>query len=104
MNLSKPQPVQLDLNNPVFQRQLLDLPKKDQGNILGTLSKLTKMNWDQIYMDRGLKWEVILSRTGPQRDRLYSFRIGEGFRGVAYRQGDWLRILSLHPDHDSAYR
>jgi len=104
MNPSKPHPLQLDLNNPVFQRQLLHLPKKEQGNILGTLRKLTKMNWDQTYTDRGLKWEVVLSRTGPHGDRLYSFRIGEGFRGVAYRQGDWLRILSLHPDHDSAYR
>ena len=54
-------------------------------------------------MDRGVKWEVILSRTGPDGGRLYSFRIGEGFRGVGYRHDDWLRILSLHPDHDSAY-
>ncbi len=36
--------------------------------------------------------------------RLYSFRMGKGFRGIAYRDGLWLRILSLHPDHDSAYR
>jgi hypothetical protein len=100
---SKPRPVQLDLNNPIFQRQLLNLSKKDQWNILGVLRKISKMNWDQVYTDRGLKWEVILSRTGPQGGRLYSFRIGKGFRGVAHRQEDWLRILSLHPDHDSAY-
>jgi len=101
---SDPQPIQLDLNNPVFQRQLFGLQKKDQRSVLGILRKLQKMDWDQVYTDRGLNWEVILSGTGPQGNRLYSFRIGEGFRGVAYREGNWLRLLSLHPDHDSAYR
>ena len=29
----------------------------------------------------------------------------QGFRAVAYLDdGGWLRMLSLHPDHDSAYR
>ena len=29
----------------------------------------------------------------------------QGFRAVAYRaDGGWLRLLSLHPDHDSAYQ
>ena len=45
MNPTKPSLVQLDLNNPVFQSQLLNLPKKEQGIILGTLKKLIKMNW-----------------------------------------------------------
>jgi hypothetical protein len=104
MSPSNPQAIQLDLNNSVFQKQLFDLPKKGQGDVLGSLKKLMKMNWDQVYADRGLKWEVISSRTGPKGSRLYSFRIGEGFRGVAFREGNWLRILSLHPDHDSAYQ
>lgn len=104
MSLSTKNPVNLDLNNPVFQRQLFDLRKKEQSDILGTLLKLSKMNWDQVYTDRGLKWEIIFSRTGPHGERVYSFRIGKGFRGLAYRQGDWMRILSLHPDHDSAYQ
>jgi hypothetical protein len=34
---------------------------------------------------------------------LYSFRISQVFRAVAYREGLGLRILTLHPDHDSAY-
>ena len=95
--------VRLDLNNPVFQKQLLALGKEEQGSVLNTLRKLSQMDWNQMYTDRGLKWEVILSCTGPQGNRLYSFRIGKGFRGIAYREDNWLRILSLHPDHDSAY-
>lgn len=98
------QHIHLDLNNPVFQRQLSDLSKNDQRNILNTLRKLSKMTWQQVYSDFGLKWEVILSQKGPGDNKLYSFRISRGFRGVAYRADSWLRLLWLHPDHDSAYQ
>ena len=96
--------VRLDLNNPVFQRQLFGLSKSEQRNILNTFRKLADMVWSQVYVDHGLNWEAILSRKGPNGTRLYSFRIAQGFRGVGYREGLWLRILSLHPDHDSAYK
>jgi len=104
MNQKRHQPVRLDLNNPVFQRQLFNLSKIDQRNILNTLRKLANMTWQQVYADYGLKWEAIISQKGPDGKNLYSFRIGKGFRGVAYRVGSWLRLLSLHPDHDSAYQ
>jgi len=96
--------IRLDLNNPVFQRQLFNLSKSDQHNTLNTLRKLANISWQQVYSDYGLKWEVILSQKGPGGNKLYSFRIGKGFRGIAYRDGSWLRLLSLHPDHDSAYQ
>jgi len=96
--------LRLDLNNPVFQRQLFNLSKSYQRNILNTLRKLADMTWQQVYSDYGLKWEIILSQKGPGGNKLYSFRVGKGFRGIAYRDTLWLRILSLHPDHDSAYQ
>ena len=96
--------LRLDLNNPVFQRQLFNLSKSYQRNILNTLRKLADMTWQQVYSDYGLKWEIILSQKGPEGNKLYSFRVGKGFRGIAYRDTLWLRILSLHPDHDSAYQ
>jgi len=104
MNQKTRQPIRLDLNNPVFQRQLFNLTKSNQRSILNTLRKLAKMTWQQVYSDFGIKWEVILSQKGPGDNKLYSFRISKGFRGVAYREGAWLRLLSLHPDHDSAYQ
>ena len=104
MNGEKPQKVRRDLNNLVFQRQLFNLPKADQRNVLNTLRKLVNLTWQQVYSDHGLKWEAILSKKGPGGNRLYSFRIGKGFRGVVYRDGSWLRLLSLHPNHDSAYQ
>jgi len=104
MNQKTHQNIRLDLNNPVFQRQLFNLTKRDKRNILNTLRKLANMTWPQVYSDYGLKWEIILSQKGPGDNKLYSFRIGMGFRGVAYRDGSWLRLLSLHPDHYSAYQ
>ena len=104
MNQKSHQPVRLDLNNPVFQRLLFNLSKSDQHNILNTLRKLANMTWQQVYADHGLKWEAILSKRGPGGKKLYGFRIGKGFRGIAYRDGSWLSLLSLHPDHDSAYQ
>lgn len=96
--------IRLDLNNPVFQNTLLGLINTDQRNILKTLKKISRMTWLQIYSDHGLKWEAIQSRKGPEGHRLYTFRISREFRAIGYRDGPWLRILSLHPDHNSAYR
>ena len=103
MNDKNREKVQLDLNSPVFQRQLFNLQKREQWEVLRTLRKLTNMNWYQVYNDKGLKWEAIFSRKGPHGGRLYSIRIGKGFRAIAYRDASWMRILSLHPDHNSAY-
>ena len=95
--------LRLDLNNPVFQRTLFALDKTRQAAVLSTLRKLATMTWEQIHHDPGLRWEAIHSVTGPHGHRIYSFRIGRSFRALAYRNGDWLRLLSLHPDHGSAY-
>lgn len=96
--------VHLDLNNPVFQRTLFRLSKQEQLAVLGALRKLSDRTWNQVYRDPGLKWELIYSRRGPKGEKLYSFRMGKGFRAVAYREKNWLRLLTLHPDHDSAYQ
>ena len=96
--------VKLDLNNPVFQRQLFGLEKQKRLALLGSLRKLSQMTWDQVHTDPGVRWEAIMSRQGVSGKRLYSLRLGRGFRAVACRDGAWLRLLTLLPDHDSAYR
>ena len=96
--------VLLDLNNLEFQKHLFELPKDDQRRVLVTLRKLTQMTWAQVYQDRGLNWEGILSRSGPRGQRIYSLRMSKSLRAVAFREGEIIKFLSLHPDHDSAYR
>ncbi len=95
--------VRIDLNNPEFQQQLFSLDKAEQRAVLNTLRKLSRLTWPQTYVDQGLRWEAILSRKGPQGERLYSLRISQKCRAVAMRDGAWLLLLMIHPDHDSAY-
>lgn len=70
----------------------------------GTLRKLARLTWQQVYQDKGLHWEVVEGSVGPRGERLYTIRVSKKFRALVYRQGDFMRFLSLHPDHDSAYR
>ena len=96
--------VLLDLNAPTFQEDLLSLKKEDALRVLGTLRKIKQLSWMEVYKDKGLRWEMVQSKTGPLGARLYTLHISEGFRALVYREDHFLRFLSLHPDHDSAYR
>ena len=49
--------IRLDLNNPVFQGNLLDLQKPERHAALDTLKKTRQLTWLQLYRDSGLKWE-----------------------------------------------
>ena len=95
--------IQLDLNNPEFQANLLSLGKQEALAVLKTLRLLQAMTWHQLQSSKGLRWELIQSRQGPHGERLYSLRVTRCCRALAWRDGPWLRLLSLHPDHDSAY-
>ena len=96
--------VLLDLNNPTFQENLFGLQKPERLAALDTLKKIRQLNWAQLYRDNGLKWEKIVSVRPPQGiDAIYSFRITQSRRATAYRDGPYMRLLSVAPDHDSAY-
>ena len=99
-----PGTVRLDLNNPVFQRDLFGLQKAERHPALETLAKLCRLSWNQVYRDKGLRWEKITSVKPPAGiDALYSLRVTQARRAVAYREGDFLRLLSIPPDHDATY-
>ncbi|MBK1632684.1 hypothetical protein CKO31_18430 [Thiohalocapsa halophila] len=96
--------VRLDLNNPVFQDGVFGLEKPERQAALETLKKLRRLTWQQVYRDAGLKWEKIVSvKPPPGTDALYSLRITRSRRATAYRDGAFLRLLSIATDHDSTY-
>lgn len=96
--------VRLDLNNPVFQDNLLTLQKPERHAALDTLNKIRLLTWNQLYRDQGLKWEKISSVRPPQGiDAIYSLRITQSRRATAYRDGDFIRLLTIAPDHDATY-
>ncbi len=96
--------VRLDLNNPVFQEHLLTLQKPERHAALDTLNKIRQLTWDQVYRDQGLKWEKITSVRPPAGiEAIYSLRITQARRATAYRDGEFMRFLTVAPDHDATY-
>jgi hypothetical protein len=96
--------IRIDLNNPQFQQSLFSLQTNEALAVLRTLSRLSKLTWESLHVDRGLRWEAIHSRESASGHKVYSLRATRAMRILAYREGDWLRLLSIHPDHDSAYQ
>ena len=92
--------MEFDLNRPQFQRDLLELEKADLLAFFKTLRKLRALAWSQVYRDKGLRWESIKSLEADA----YTIRVTQKCRAVVQRDGDSLRFISLHPDHDSAYK
>ena len=103
--MPKPEPtIRLDLNNPVFQEQLLTLQKPERHAALDTLNKIRQLTWNQLYRDPGLKWEKITSVRPPVGiDAVYSLRISRSRRATAHRDGEFMRLLTIAPDHDATY-
>jgi hypothetical protein len=96
--------IQVDMNNPEFQESFFSLEKEEQLQLIKTLKKVRRLSWLQLYSDQGLKWEAILSKKTKTDERIYSFRFSQKYRGSAIRVGNFLRLLSIHVDHDSAYK
>lgn len=96
--------LQLDLNNEVFQKTWLELDKSERDRVTDTLRKLRQLTWDQLYRDQGLKWEKVSSVKAPDGiESIYTLRITKSRRATACRQGNFVRFLTIEPDHDAAY-
>lgn len=92
------------MNYPEFQKQLFALEKLEQRALLNTLKKIKQLGWQDLYLDNGIRWELITSKTTSKGNNLYFFRLSQKYRGTAYRDGDFLVLLNIFPDHDSAYK
>jgi hypothetical protein len=95
--------IRLDLNNRIFQSQWFALEKDERNAELQSCIKLATLGWDDLYRDRGFRWELIQSRRAADGSRLYSIRITKKMRAVVRRTGEFLEMLTLHSDHDSIY-
>ena len=95
--------VRLDLNSPAFQDVLFRLESAELKQVVGSLRRLRQLDWDALYRHSGFRWEAIEHVKAPNGAKVYSLRLSQKVRAIAYRDGDFLRVISLHPDHDSAY-
>ena len=95
--------VRLDLNSPEFQDVFFHLQADELQRVVSSLRRLRELDWNSLYRHTGFRWEAIEHLTAPNGARVYSLRLSQRIRAVAFRDGDFLRLISLHPDHDSAY-
>lgn len=95
--------VRLDLNSPVFQDVFFGLQPDELKQVVASLRRLSRLDWNTLYRHTGFQWEAVLHIEAPNGSRVYSLRLGQRIRALAYRDGDFLRLISLHPEHDSAY-
>ena len=96
--------VRLDLNSPEFQDVFFRLEAAEMKQVVASLRRLRELDWNAIYRHTGFQWEAIRHLEAPDGTGIYSLRLSKKVRALAFREGDFLRFVSLHPDHDSAYR
>lgn len=94
--------VRLDLNSPEFQDVFFRLEPDDLKQVVASLRRLRELDWNSLYRHTGFRWEAIAHLRAPNGAKVYSLRLSQRIRTVAFRDGDFLRLISLHPDHDSA--
>ncbi len=96
--------VRLDLNSPEFQDVFFRLETAELKQVVASLRRLAELDWSAIYRHTGFQWEAIRHLKAPNGAGIYSLRLSQKVRALAFRDGPFLRFISLHPDHDSAYR
>jgi hypothetical protein len=95
--------VRLDLNSPEFQDVFFRLELGELKQVVTSLARLRELDWNNLYRHPGYRWEAIEHLKAPNGAKVYSLRLSQKIRAIAYRDGNLLRLISLHPDHDSAY-
>jgi hypothetical protein len=93
----------LDLNSPEFLDVFLRLESAELAQVARALDRIRRLDWSTVYQAAGVNWEAIRHIATPTGATAYSLRLSRRVRAIAYRDGEYLRLVSLHPDHDSAY-
>jgi hypothetical protein len=96
--------IRLDLNSPEFQNVFLRFEPDDLKQVVAALRRLRELDWPALYSHTGFKWEAIEHLKAGGGSKVYSLRLSQRIRAVAVRDGNFLRLISLHPEHDSTYR
>jgi hypothetical protein len=96
--------IRLDMNSPEFQDVLFRLEAAELKQVIATLRRLRELECVALYRHTAFNWEAIDHLKAPNGAKVYSLRLSQKIRALAFRDGEFLRFVSLHPDHDSAYK
>ncbi len=89
--------IELDMNQPSFQKALFELEKTDLISVISACRKLRNLTWEKLYQHQGLHWEWISSKA------YYTFRASSKIRVAAVRKANLVELQDIFTDHDSAY-
>ena len=95
--------IRLDLNNPEFQAVLFRLEATELKQVIASVRRLRELAWSAFYRHKGFHWEAIEHLKAPNDAKVHSLRLSQKIRALAFRDGEFLRFVSFHADHDSAY-
>lgn len=63
------------------------------------------MTSNQFYRDPGIKWKKLTSiELSVGIDATYFLRISRSRRATSHREGEYMRLLTIDPDHEATYR
>jgi hypothetical protein len=96
--------MKIDLNFPPFQQDLFSLDKTQLTAFVKSVKKINIMDLRLVQQSSGLNLEKIKNLKTSNGKTLYSIRMSKSFRAVICIEDDFIRFISLHPDHDSAYK
>ncbi len=102
--------VEVDINFPRFLEEFERLELREADQLLKTLSRIEQMTWNDVYRSssktggekRGINYEPLATHS-EQDLRIATIRVTLKFRARVCREGRRMILVSLHPDHDSAY-
>ena len=95
--------IRLDLNSPEFQDVFFRLESEDLKQVVSALRRLRQLDWHGLYRHTGFRWEAIEHLKVAGGAKVYSLRLSQRMRAIGVREGNLLRLISLHPEHDSTY-
>ena len=95
--------IHLDVNSPEFQDVFFRLEPDDLKQVVSALRRLRELDWNGLYRHTGFRWEAIEHLKVGGGSTIYSIRLSQRIRAVGFRDGHFLRLISLHPEHDSTY-
>lgn len=79
------------------------LEPDDFKQVVAALRRLRELDWNALYRHTGFRWEALEHLKSADGRKVYSLRLSQRMRAIALREGNFLRLISLHPDHDSTY-
>ena len=83
---------------------LFRLEPGDLKQVVAGLRRLRDLDWNAFYRHTGFRWEAIEQLKLAGAHKVYSIRVSQRVRAVGFCDGNFLRLISLHPVHDSTYK